>query len=89
MCIKIDKTICMNFLHSLIGGIFGGIVVAVFYCQKPVKGTLGYWTVITIWIVIIAILGLIIMHYLDHCLHKTEEKASIRSTPKKRKKSKR
>ena len=66
MRIKIDKSVCMNFLHSFFGGIFGGIVVAFSLGQTPQKETLGHYLVFLVFIVVVALLGIYIMGFLNY-----------------------
>jgi len=65
MCIKIDKTVWMNFLYSFLGGIFGGMVIAFYLIRTIQKGILYYLELLGV-IVGMAVLGILIMGYVNY-----------------------
>lgn len=66
MCIKVDKNVWMNFLHSFFGGIFGGFAMIIFTGQSLVKGDLSFYVNSTLAVVIFGILGVLIMGHLNY-----------------------
>lgn len=64
--LKFDKNVCMNFLHSFFGGIFGGIIIAFSLGQTPQVQTMGYYFVFFILLLVFIFMGLLIMAYLNY-----------------------
>ncbi|MFH0870054.1 MAG: hypothetical protein V1866_03275 [archaeon] len=68
MCLKIklDKNVWMNFLHSFIGGIFGGIVVAIALGQALPKQNVAFYLFFLLDIILIALIGILIMGHINY-----------------------
>jgi CDP-diglyceride synthetase len=63
---KFDKNLWMNFLHSFLGGILGGIVIAFSLGQSPSKRTLFDYFILLLFILFLALFGILIMAYLNY-----------------------
>ena len=74
MCFKFDKNVWMNFLHSFFGGIFGGMVIAVSLGQSPKIVNAGYYLIILMLSVSLALLGLLIMAGLNYQWEKAKKR---------------
>jgi hypothetical protein len=72
--IKIDKYVWMNFLHSLLGGIFGGFVVAFALGQSFPKYGFKFYFIFVIVIIVVAILGLLTMGWVNYWWEKSKKR---------------
>lgn len=67
MCIKIDKSIVMNVFYSILGGMFGGIVIAASLGQTPLKGTDSSAFLLFIEVFVI---GILLMGFVNYYIPK-------------------
>ena len=70
--IKIDKNVWMNFLHTFVGGIFGGLIVAFALGQPFPKWDMEFYLIFMAAIVIVGILGVLLMGWVNYWWEKSK-----------------